>query len=220
MTEESRHRRCGRPRLPQLQRRLPGRDDVEVVAFTATQIPDIDGRVYPAGARRAALPGRNPDRPRGRAGRPRAPGGAWTRSCSPTPTSRTSTSCTSARVAMAAGADYRLLGPRSDDDPVAEAGGRDLRGAHRLRQEPDHPLRRRAPPRGGQARRRPPAPDAVRRPDAAGRPALRALRGPRRRRLHDRGARGVRAAPRRGQPRLRRASTTRRSSRAPRGRRT
>ena len=25
-----------------------GRDDVEVVAFTATQIPDIDGRVYPA----------------------------------------------------------------------------------------------------------------------------------------------------------------------------
>ena len=25
-----------------------GRDDVEVVAFTATQIPDIEGRVYPA----------------------------------------------------------------------------------------------------------------------------------------------------------------------------
>src|SRR5688500_4299729 len=25
-----------------------GREDVEVVAFTATQIPDIDGRVYPA----------------------------------------------------------------------------------------------------------------------------------------------------------------------------
>ena len=24
-----------------------GRDDVEVVAFTATQIPNIDGRVYP-----------------------------------------------------------------------------------------------------------------------------------------------------------------------------
>ena len=24
-----------------------GRDDVEVVAFTATQIPDIDGRSYP-----------------------------------------------------------------------------------------------------------------------------------------------------------------------------
>ena len=26
-----------------------GRDDVEVVAFTATQIPDIEGRVYPPG---------------------------------------------------------------------------------------------------------------------------------------------------------------------------
>ena len=33
-----------------------GRDDVDVVAFTATQIPDIEGRVYPAalaGSRRA-----------------------------------------------------------------------------------------------------------------------------------------------------------------------
>ena len=43
------------------------RDDpeTEVVAFTATQIPGIDDRAYPAVARRAALPGRDPDRPRG-----------------------------------------------------------------------------------------------------------------------------------------------------------
>ena len=52
--------------------------------------------------------------------------------------------------------------------------------------------------------RRPPPPDALRRPDQAGRPALRALRGSRCGRLHHRGARGVRAAPERGQPRLRR----------------
>ena len=41
------------------------------------------------------------------------------------------------------------------------------------------------------------------------------LRGPRRGRLHDRGARGVRAAPGRGQPRLRRRSTTSASSEPP-----
>ena len=29
-----------------------GREEYDVVAFTATQIPDIDGRVYPAAARR------------------------------------------------------------------------------------------------------------------------------------------------------------------------
>ena len=39
--------------------------DTEVVAFTATQIPGIDERVYPAVAGRAALPGRDPDPARG-----------------------------------------------------------------------------------------------------------------------------------------------------------
>ena len=34
--------------------------DVEVVAFTATQIPGIADRVYPASARRPALSGRDP----------------------------------------------------------------------------------------------------------------------------------------------------------------
>ena len=38
---------------------------VEVVAFTATQIPGIDARRYPAGAGRRALPGRHPHRPGG-----------------------------------------------------------------------------------------------------------------------------------------------------------
>ncbi len=36
-------------------------DSVEVVAFTATQIPDIEGRRYPDGAGRQALSQRDPD---------------------------------------------------------------------------------------------------------------------------------------------------------------
>ena len=44
--------------------------DVEVVAFTATQIPFIDDRTYPASLAGAALSGRDPDPRRVRAHRP------------------------------------------------------------------------------------------------------------------------------------------------------
>ena len=98
---------------------------------------------------------------------------------------------------LAGGANFVLLGPvrtmiRSTK-PVVATGGH----AHRRRQEPDHAVPRR-PPRGAGAQgRRDPPPDAVRRPREAARPALRDLRGPRPPRDHHRGARGVRAAPRR-----------------------
>ena len=66
------------------------RDDpgVEVVAFTATQIPDIDGRTYPPGwparcTRTASRSSTSPSSSRSS----RASGS--TRWCSPTPTSRT-----------------------------------------------------------------------------------------------------------------------------------
>ena len=74
------------------------RDDpgVEVVAFTATQIPDIDGRTYPAELAGPLYPRRHPDRRRGRARVARGAASASTPSCSPTPTSRTPRSCTSA----------------------------------------------------------------------------------------------------------------------------
>ena len=39
--------------------------DIEVVAFTAAQIPGIDDADLPGVARRAALPGRDPDPARG-----------------------------------------------------------------------------------------------------------------------------------------------------------
>ena len=68
------------------------RDDpaVEVVAFTATQIPGIDRPALPAGARRAALPGRH----RRSSPRPSSSGSSPARrstgSSSPTATSPTS----------------------------------------------------------------------------------------------------------------------------------
>ena len=40
--------------------------DTEVVAFTATQIPGIDDRVYPASLAGRALPARDPDPARSR----------------------------------------------------------------------------------------------------------------------------------------------------------
>ena len=70
------------------------RDDPEtqVVAFTAAQIPGIDDRTLPAVARRAALPGRDPDPcPRSELAELIVSASASTRSCSPTPTSRTRT---------------------------------------------------------------------------------------------------------------------------------
>ena len=65
-----RHPGSGRPRLPQLQRRLSRRSrPAMVVAFTATQIPGIAQRRYPACAGRPPLSARHPDRGRSRPGR-------------------------------------------------------------------------------------------------------------------------------------------------------
>ena len=38
-----------------------GNKDYEVVAFTATQIPDIEGRIYPAGTGRRPVSEGHPD---------------------------------------------------------------------------------------------------------------------------------------------------------------
>ena len=69
------------------------RDDpaTEVVAFTATQIPYIDDRTYPAELAGRSLPGRHPDPRGGRALAADPSSWTWTTWSSPTPTSRTST---------------------------------------------------------------------------------------------------------------------------------
>ena len=195
-------------------------DDVEVVAFTATQIPDIDGRVYP------------PELAGGRAIR--------TGSRSSPRTSSTSSSRDGvdevvfaysdvshehvmhigSRV-LAAGADYRLMGPRATELTLLEAGRRRSAPCARAPAR----ARRRATSPGCCARRACASPSSGTRCRTAtsskpGRAAVRALRGSRRGRLHDRGAGGVRAAPRRGQPRLRRRRLRGHPRRRPRRRRT
>jgi hypothetical protein len=115
------------------------RDDptVEVVAFTATQIPGIDDRRYPADARRAALSRRHPDRARGQACRGHPHRGV-TRSSSPTATCRTPTSCTRRR---ACSPRARTSGCSARRGPAALRASRHLhvRGAHRGGQERHHP---------------------------------------------------------------------------------
>ncbi|MGH3020777.1 MAG: cyclic 2,3-diphosphoglycerate synthase [Gaiellaceae bacterium] len=98
-----------------------GREDVEVVAFTATQIPDIDGRVYPA-----ALAGER--YPEGIRIVPEDELPELVRSESVDEVVFAYSDVTHEHVmhvgsiAMAAGADYGLLGPRStmiaSDKPV------------------------------------------------------------------------------------------------------
>jgi predicted GTPase len=91
-----------------------GRDDVEVVAFTATQIPEIDGRVYPADLAGARYPDGIPIFPEDEladlVARERIDDVVFAYS-----------DVTHehvmhvASIALAAGADYRLLGPHSTE---------------------------------------------------------------------------------------------------------
>ncbi|MGH3058891.1 MAG: hypothetical protein ACRDPP_11730 [Gaiellaceae bacterium] len=89
-----------------------GREDVQVVAFTATQIPDIEGRVYPA----ALAGGRYPD---GIRIVPEEELAELVRSENVDEVVFAYSDITHEHVmhvgsiAMAAGADYALLGPRS-----------------------------------------------------------------------------------------------------------
>ena len=111
--------------------------DYEVVAFTATQIPNIDGRVYPAELAGRPLPGRHPD---------------------PCPRPSSSSSSATHEIdevvfaysdvthehvmhvgsrALAAGASFRLLAPHETDARVDQAGRRRSAPCARLGQEPD-----------------------------------------------------------------------------------
>ena len=171
------------------------RDDAstEVVAFTATQIPFINDRRYPA-----ALAG------------DRYPDGIQIHDESElVPLIRdldvddvvfsysdVPPSVRDARRVDGPGRrrELRAAGARRDDAAAHGADGRGHRGPHGRREVPDDPGDRgRAEGRREAGRGRPPS-DAVRRPRRATGPALRGARRPRSLRLHDRGARGVRAA--------------------------
>ena len=181
------------------------RDDptVEVVAFTATQIPGIADRRYPAALAGERYPDGHPDPPRGRAGAAdRGPGGghgrlrlqrrlATSRSCT-----RPAASSPPARTSSCSASSATLL---ASTRPVVAVCA--VRTGSGKSQTSRHVAELARGP-GPQGRGRPPS-DALRGPRRAALPALRDLRGPRPLRDHDRGARGVRAASRCGPPRVR-----------------
>ena len=76
---------------------------------------------------------------------------------------------------QAAGATFVLLGPVRHHDQEPQAGRLGLRRAHRLRQEPDHPQGGRDPQEEGPQGGRHPPSHALRRPGQAEGPALRHL---------------------------------------------
>ena len=198
-------RGCGRARLPQLQRRLPGPRGVRGRRLHRDADPGHRRARLPrrsrrrrsirTGSRSGPRPSsseliREHERGRGRLrvlGRhARARDARRARACSPPARTsacspRTTRRSTSSKPSVAICAVRTGSGKSQTTRRVAQLLRDDGKRVAVLR----HPM-----PYGDL--------------DEAGRPALRALRGPRRRRLHDRGARGVRAAPRRGQPRLRR----------------
>ena len=121
------------------------RDDpaVEVVAFTATQIPGIADRRYPAELAGPALPARHPDRRRGRA---RADHPRRADRHRRLRLQRRQPRVRDARGVAGPGGRRRLRAarPEPDDAHQPPAGRRHRRHPDRRRQEPDDPLPRRA----------------------------------------------------------------------------
>ncbi len=175
----------------------------EVVAFTATQIPHIDDRKYPAELAGRLYPDGIPIHDEAELGdlveRHDVDQVVFAYSDVPY-------SYVMHRSAQVNAAGRRLPSPRAedDDDQEQQAGDRRLRRAHRLRQEPDDAQDPDDAARGRQEGRQHPPPDALRRSRQAARAALRDPRRPHEARLHHRGDGGVRAAHRRRQRDLRR----------------
>ena len=91
-----------------------GRDDVEVVAFTAAQIPDIDGRVYPAALAGPGYPDGIPIVAEAELAQLVADEGIDDVVFAYSDVSHEHVMHV-ASTALAAGADYRLLGPRATE---------------------------------------------------------------------------------------------------------
>ncbi len=171
------------------------RDDpgVEVVAFTAAQIPGIAGRRFPASLAGDAYPG----------GIPIVDEQFLEQLVSEHDVDEVvfSYSDISHLAGDAPGLararqrrQLRAARPGAHHAARAVPGDRGLRGAHRVRQVAGGALAGAASARGGTEKRRDPPSDALRRPRGPARAALRRARRPRARALHHRGARGIRAA--------------------------
>ncbi len=174
----------------------------DVVAFTATQIPNIDGRKYPASLAGQAVSDGHPDRrrtrPRDLDSQARDRGGGL-RLQRRALQLRHEPQFDRHRMRRA----LQAPGWPADDDHEHEAGHLGVRGPDRIGQEPDQP------PRGAPASAarpesgRRPTPDAVRGPREAEGPALRQPGRSQEEQVHHRGDGGIRAAHRRGNHHLR-----------------
>ena len=175
----------------------------DVVAFTATQIPNIDGRKYPASLAGKLYPKGIPILAESDLEQIiRDAQGPGSRLC----VQRRDLQLRDGPRVHRQRRRGRLQDPRGRDDDAEEqeAGHLHLRRPHGLRQEPDDAPDRGNPPRGGPEGGRRAPPDALRQPREAARPAVRLDCRPQEARLHHRGDRGVRAAHRQRHDHLRR----------------
>ena len=168
-------------------------DAYEVVAFTATQIPNIDGRRYPPELAGKLYPAgipiypeadldRSDQRAQRRSGHLRLFGRA--------------ARIRDAQSVASAGRRVRLPPDRPEGNPdqIDEARRLDLRGAHRRGQEPDHAARVGNPEGHGLQGRSDSPPHALRQSGEANRAALCRLQRSGQARVHDRRTRRIRAA--------------------------
>ena len=165
----------------------------EVVAFTATQIPNIDGRRYPL-----SWPGKL--YPQGIPIYPESELASLIQDLKVDQVVFAYSDVNNQYVMTQAAIGDRRRRRLPSDRPqghhgaLHQAGRRGVRGAHGQRQVADHTLRGERAPADGQEGRRHPPPDALRRPGGTARAAVRLLRRSRRAPMHHRGAGRVRAA--------------------------
>ena len=177
---------------------------VEVVAFTATQIPGIAGRRYSSELAGPMYEVGHPDRPREWSSRSLIRGRSVDEVVFAYSDVSHETVMHAASRVLAAGADFTFLGPartmvKSRRPVLAVGATRTGAGKSQTTRYLAGLLAER-----GLDARRDPSSDALRGPRRAARRALRDLRRPRPLRDHHRGARGVRAASRRRTRRVRR----------------
>ncbi len=151
-----------------------GNKDYEVVAFTATQIPDIEGRLYPTELAGALYPKGIPIRAEEELPDLIRKYGVEqvVFAYSDVPHEVV---MHKASLVNSLGADFRTDGHEIHAGQVHQAGRVGLRRSHRIRQKSDHAAGVSYPPRHGLQSRGHPSSHAVRQSRPPGSPALRGL---------------------------------------------
>ena len=112
--------------------------DYQIVAFTATQIPDIEGRVYPAALAGADYPQGIPIHAEEELERLIKEENIDQVIFAYSDVPHVYVMHKASQV-LAAGADFRLIGTARIADQVIQTGRQRVRSAHGQREKPDHP---------------------------------------------------------------------------------